>query len=230
MSAVHISVRNAKPIALAGGWTLTLYCSPNSLIRTCCLMPDWASDVLNNQEVYKSGLRKVAHVTWDENVLVTFTLSSSLVAESKTYRKDLTSSPLLRICSTMWSQLPGFDLDLPAPVPLYREAPAGLPRTPRGPPRWPPPPGPVWSWPRLWEVTGGSLGPGGGWWVRGCWRLCCRTRGRGRATAEDGMCSKVEADERDASPKLSGHMGVPRKTWKQQGCLVTNSTNRIWRV
>lgn len=125
----------------------------------------------------------------------------------RTYRKDLTSSPLWRICSTMWSQLPGFDLDRPAPVPLYRDAPAALPRTPRGPPRWPPPPGPVCSWPRLWEVTGGSLGPGGGWCVRGCWRLCCRTRGRGRVTAEEGMCSRVEAEDREASPKLSRYMG-----------------------
>lgn len=123
-----------------------------------------------------------------------------------TYRKDLTSSPLWRICSIMWSQLPGFERDRPAPV-RYREAPAGLPRTPRGPPRWPPPPGPVWSWPRLCEVTGGSFGPGGGWWVRGCWRLCCRTRGRGLATAEDGMCSRVEAEEREASPKLCGSQG-----------------------
>lgn len=46
--------------------------------------------------------------------------------------------------------------------------------------------------------------------MRGCWRLCCRTRGRGRATAEDGMCSRVEADEREASPKLNGYMGTPR--------------------
>lgn len=133
-----------------------------------------------------------------------------------TYRNDLTSSPLWRICSIMWSQLPGFDLDRPAPVPLCREAPAGLPRTPRGPPRWPPPPGPVCSWPRLWEVTGGSLGPGGGWWVRGCWRLCCRTKGRGRATAEDGMCSRVEADEREVSPKLIRLTGAPRKRRTQQ--------------
>lgn len=45
--------------------------------------------------------------------------------------------------------------------------------------------------------------------MRGCWRLCCRTRGRGRATAEDGMCSRVEADEREASPKLG--VGVPKR-------------------
>lgn len=117
----------------------------------------------------------------------------------------MTSSPLLRICPIMWSQLPGLDLERPPPAPLYREAPvpAGLPRTPRGPPRCPPPPGPVCSWPRLWEVAGGSLGPGGGWWLSGCWRLCCRTRGRGRAAAEDGMCSRVEAAEREGSPKLT---------------------------
>lgn len=160
------------------------------------------------------------------------TLSRSNILQSRklhdTYKNDLTSSPLWRICSTMWSQLPGFDLDRPVPAPLCREVPAGLPRTPRGPPRWPPPPGPVCSWPRLCEVTGGSFGPGGGWWVRGCWRLCCRTRGRGRATAEDGMCSRVEADEREASPKLSRNMGAPRTEMDTTG--KTSKLEITWNV
>lgn len=47
--------------------------------------------------------------------------------------------------------------------------------------------------------------------MRGCWRLCCRTRGRGRATAEDGMCSRVEADDSEASPKLSGGAGGAKR-------------------
>lgn len=56
------------------------------------------------------------------------------------------------------------------------------------------------------------MGPGGGWWVRGCWRLCCLTRGLGRA-AEDGICSKVEVVEREGSPKLAPNDTKGAKLW-----------------
>lgn len=75
--------------------------------------------------------------------------------------------------------------------------------------------------------------------MRGCWRLCCRTRGRGRATAEDGMCSRVDAVEREASPKLSRHMEAlreretdeTRKTSELEGTRGTQErTGQVGRI
>lgn len=63
------------------------------------------------------------------------------------------------------------------------------------------------------------LGTGG--WMRGCWRLCWRSRVRGRASVPaEGMGSRVEAEDRapTESPKLGGQSSREgRERWEDEG-------------
>lgn len=142
----------------------------------------------------------------------------------RTYRKDFMSKPRFRICPTTWSQLPGLERLRP-PAARYLELAEVACRA--GPRPWvrglAPGAAATWacSWPRLWLVVG-WLGCRPRWcWLRGCCRLCCRVRVRGRwhlgSPVELGIDSRVVAVDRVESSKLGVDGGEERKEKRLKG-------------
>lgn len=154
-----------------------------------CLAPCW---IMEDHEGHQGGRGRVGR---------------SL--QGRTYRKDFMSKPRFRICPTTWSQLPGLERLRPPAARYLEPAEAACRAGPRPWARglvlgtaaaW------ACSWPRLWLVVGWP-GCRPRWcWLRGCCKLCCRVRVRGRwhlgSPVELGIDSRVVAVDRVESSKL----------------------------